>query len=172
MAVMTYRDAINLTMHQEMERDPNIILIGEDVAGGMGTEGGPEAIGSVWGTSVGLYDKFGPSRIIDTPISESAIVGAAAGAAIARRLTESKTSIPHFYLRARVAADRLMALRKRVNAERGSALSINDFLVRAAALALSEVPDVNIQVHGDEIHRFGRADIALRNIIENADGLV
>ena len=83
MTVMTIRDAINRTMHEEMERDPNVILLGEDVVGGAGTEGGQEAIGGIWGTSAGLYAKFGAGRVIDTPISESCIVGAAAGAALA-----------------------------------------------------------------------------------------
>lgn len=82
MAVMTIRDAINSTLHAEMARDPNVIVLGEDVVGGMGTAGGPEAIGGIWSTSTGLYDKFGAARVIDTPISESTIVGAAAGAAL------------------------------------------------------------------------------------------
>jgi pyruvate dehydrogenase E1 component beta subunit len=82
MAVMTVRDAINSTLHAEMARDPNVIVMGEDVVGGMGTPGGPEAIGGIWSTSTGLYDKFGAARVIDTPISESTIVGAAAGAAL------------------------------------------------------------------------------------------
>ena len=83
MTVMTIREAINRTLHAEMERDPNVIVLGEDVVGGNGTAGGPEAIGGIWGTTGGLFDKFGPNRVIDTPISESAIVGAAAGAALA-----------------------------------------------------------------------------------------
>ena len=83
MAVMTVREAINRTLHDEMERDPNIFVLGEDVAGGAGTAGGQEAIGGIWGTTGGLIGKFGPKRVIDTPISESAIIGAAAGAALA-----------------------------------------------------------------------------------------
>lgn len=82
MAVMTMREAINATLHAEMARDPNVIVLGEDVVGGMGTEGGPEAIGGIWKASLGLYAKFGADRVIDTPISESAIIGAAAGAAL------------------------------------------------------------------------------------------
>lgn len=81
--------------------------------------------------------------------------------AIARRLTESKTSIPHFYLRMDVRVDALLALRERVNMLRGTRCSINDYLVRAVALALKQCPDVNIQVHGDEIHRLPHADIAV-----------
>jgi len=77
--------------------------------------------------------------------------------AIARRLTEAKQQIPHFYIRRRVRADRLLALRA------GSPVraSVNDFLVRAVALALTEVPEVNIQVHGTDVHRFASADIAI-----------
>lgn len=82
MTRMQMREAINLTLAQEMERDPNVILIGEDIVGGMGTAGGPEAIGGIWKTSTGLYERFGADRVIDTPISESAIIGAAAGAAL------------------------------------------------------------------------------------------
>ncbi|CDO35177.1 MULTISPECIES: alpha-ketoacid dehydrogenase subunit beta [Novosphingobium] len=82
MAVMNIREAIVSTLHAEMERDEDIIVLGEDVVGGNGTAGGPEAIGGIWGTSPGLWEKFGPERVIDTPISESAIIGAAAGAAL------------------------------------------------------------------------------------------
>lgn len=83
MAKITIRDAINQTLTAEMERDSDVIVLGEDIVGGNGTPGGPEAIGGIWGATTGLYDKFGPDRVIDTPISESAIVGAAAGAALA-----------------------------------------------------------------------------------------
>ena len=77
--------------------------------------------------------------------------------AIARRLTESKSTIPHFYVRRRVRADRLLKLRAAANPKP----SINDYLIRACGLALAEVPALNIQVHGDEIHRFGSADIGV-----------
>lgn len=77
--------------------------------------------------------------------------------AIARRLTESKRHIPHFYLRRRVRADGLLAAR----AASGNIASVNDYLVRAVALALRDVPAVNIQVHGNEIHRMPTADIAI-----------
>ncbi len=80
---MMYRDAVLQTLFAEMERDPNVVVLGEDIVGGMGTPGGPEAIGGIWSTSVGLFDRFGKDRVIDTPISESAIIGAAAGLALA-----------------------------------------------------------------------------------------
>jgi pyruvate dehydrogenase E1 component beta subunit len=80
---MMMREAILQTLFEEMERDPNVVVLGEDLVGGMGTPGGPEAIGGIWSTSTGLFAKFGKDRVIDTPISESAIVGAAAGLALA-----------------------------------------------------------------------------------------
>jgi pyruvate/2-oxoglutarate/acetoin dehydrogenase E1 component len=83
MAEMTIRDAINQTIHAEMERNPDVVVLGEDIVGGHGTAGGPEAIGGIWGATTGLYAKFGADRVIDTPISESAIMGAAAGLALA-----------------------------------------------------------------------------------------
>ncbi|AOF94634.1 alpha-ketoacid dehydrogenase subunit beta [Sphingobium sp. SA2] len=83
MAIMNIREAISSTLMSEMERDSSIIVLGEDVVGGAGTAGGQEAIGGIWGTTPGLFAKFGANRVIDTPISESAIIGAAAGAALA-----------------------------------------------------------------------------------------
>ncbi len=77
--------------------------------------------------------------------------------AIARRLTESKSTIPHFYVRRRVRADRLLKLRALANPKP----SINDYLIRACGIALGQVPALNIQVHGDEIHHFGSADIGV-----------
>ncbi|MDE2597067.1 MAG: alpha-ketoacid dehydrogenase subunit beta [Sphingomonadales bacterium] len=83
MAQMMYREAVVSTIAEEMARDPNVVVLGEDVVGGMGTPGGPEAIGGIWSTSTGLFGQFGKDRVIDTPISESAIVGAASGLALA-----------------------------------------------------------------------------------------
>jgi len=80
---------------------------------------------------------------------------------VARRLTEAKSTIPHFYLRASVRVDALLALRKTANLVLGVKASINDYLVRAAAVALARHRDVNIQVHGDAIHHFAHADIAV-----------
>ncbi len=77
---ISYREAINEALAQEMERDERVIVMGEDNAGGAGSPGDDDAWGGVLGVTEGLYPKF-PDRVLDTPISESAIVGAAAGAA-------------------------------------------------------------------------------------------
>lgn len=81
MAKKTYRQAINEALRQEMERDPRVILMGEDVAGGLGAPGEQDAWGGPLGVTKGLMPKFGRDRVLDTPISESAFVGAAVGAA-------------------------------------------------------------------------------------------
>lgn len=80
--------------------------------------------------------------------------------AIARQLTLAKSTIPHFYLRATVRIDALLALRARANQANPDAATLNDYFLRGAALALREVPDVNVQVHEDAIHQFPHADIA------------
>lgn len=89
---------------------------------------------------------------------------------VARRLTEAKATIPHFYLRTTVAVDDLLALRKTANLVLGVKASINDYLVRAVAAALAQHRDVNIQVHGDAIHHFTHADISVA--VASPKGLV
>jgi pyruvate dehydrogenase E1 component beta subunit len=84
MPQLSMRDALNQALHQEMARDERVIVLGEDVSGGAGgTSGEREASGGIFGVTKGLLPRFGEARVIDTPISESAIVGAAAGAALA-----------------------------------------------------------------------------------------
>jgi pyruvate/2-oxoglutarate/acetoin dehydrogenase E1 component len=81
---ITYREAINEAIRLEMRRDPTVILMGEDVAGGAGThleEEGEEAWGGDLGVTKGLVQEFGRNRVRDTPISESSFIGAAVGAA-------------------------------------------------------------------------------------------
>jgi acetoin:2,6-dichlorophenolindophenol oxidoreductase subunit beta len=82
MPVKTIRQALHEALEHEMRRDPRVVVIGEDVSGGAGTEGGRDAAGGVLGVTKGLIKEFGESRVIDTPITESAIMGAAAGAAV------------------------------------------------------------------------------------------
>lgn len=72
MPVISYIDAINLAMKEEMERDDRVFVLGEDV----GLKGG------VFKATTGLYDQFGEQRVLDTPLAESAIAGVAIGAAM------------------------------------------------------------------------------------------
>lgn len=71
MAILTYSQAIRQTIEQEMKRDDKVFVMGEDV----------EKLGGVYGCTRDLYKEFGTERIRNTPISESAIIGAALGAA-------------------------------------------------------------------------------------------
>src|ERR671920_600013 len=79
---ISFQQAINEALAQEMERDERVVVFGEDVVGGSGAPGEDDAWGGVLGVTKGLYPKF-PDRVLDTPISESAFIGAAAGAAAA-----------------------------------------------------------------------------------------
>jgi 2-oxoisovalerate dehydrogenase E1 component beta subunit len=72
MPVLTYLEAIRQGIWEEMERDPSVFLLGEDIG----------AYGGAFKVTAGMLEKFGEERVIDTPISESAIVGAAVGAAL------------------------------------------------------------------------------------------
>ena len=83
---------------------------------------------------------------------------------VAARLTEAKQTIPHFYLRGEVNADALLKLRNEMNevlAPRRIKLTVNDFIIRACALALHQVPDANTVWAGDRLLRFTRADITV-----------
>ncbi|CAB3857529.1 Dihydrolipoyllysine-residue succinyltransferase component of 2-oxoglutarate dehydrogenase complex [Achromobacter animicus] len=81
--------------------------------------------------------------------------------AIARRLTESKQHVPHFYLTVDCRMDALLALRAQANHGGAVKLSVNDFIVRAAALALREEPEVNASWHDDDIEYHAGADISV-----------
>ncbi|KIZ47437.1 MULTISPECIES: alpha-ketoacid dehydrogenase subunit beta [Rhodopseudomonas] len=77
---ISYKQAINEALELEMRRDPSVILLGEDIVGGSGAPGEIDAWGGVLGVTKGLHGKY-PGRLLDTPLSESAYIGAAIGAA-------------------------------------------------------------------------------------------
>jgi len=81
--------------------------------------------------------------------------------AIARRLTESKTTVPHFYVTAHCRVDRLLALRAQVNEAAPRKVSVNDFVLKAVAGALVDVPAANAIWGGDHILRFDGVDLAV-----------
>ena len=92
---------------------------------------------------------------------------------IARRLTESKRDVPHYYLTIDVEVSPLMAVRKTINAElekSGEKISLNDMILKAAAVALRRSPEVNASFRGDTIHYHGRVDISVAVAIP--DGLI
>jgi pyruvate dehydrogenase E2 component (dihydrolipoamide acetyltransferase) len=91
---------------------------------------------------------------------------------IARRLTESKQSIPHYYLTLECELDALLQLRQELNARKGAdyKLSVNDFLIKALALALRKVPAANRAWGGDKLYQFQDVDVGVAVAI--TEGLV
>lgn len=79
--MLSFRGAINEALRQEMERDETVVIMGEDISGGTESPGEQDAWGGPLGVTKGLQPQFGSTRVLDTPISESAFVGAAVGAA-------------------------------------------------------------------------------------------
>ena len=73
MADILYKEALNQALAEEMQRDPKVMLIGEDVG----------LLGGAYRVSTGLLERFGAGRVMDTPLSEAAIIGCALGAALA-----------------------------------------------------------------------------------------
>ncbi|ROT97692.1 alpha-ketoacid dehydrogenase subunit beta [Histidinibacterium lentulum] len=82
MSEKTFRAALNEALHQEMAANPDVVVFGEDVTGGLGGDGEEDAWGGAFGVTKGLLAAYGRDRVLDTPISESAFVGAAGGAAL------------------------------------------------------------------------------------------
>lgn len=81
--------------------------------------------------------------------------------AVARRLTESKQQVPHFYVKRSVSLDGLLALRSQINSATGTKVSVNDFLIRAMAVAHRQVPDANVIWTDDAVRRFDHVDISV-----------
>jgi pyruvate dehydrogenase E2 component (dihydrolipoamide acetyltransferase) len=90
--------------------------------------------------------------------------------AVAARLTESKLTAPHFYLRGSARVDRLLALRTEINAGSGPKVSVNDLVVKAVGRAHTLVPDLNVIWTGDAIRHFSSVDVSVAVATDN--GLV
>jgi pyruvate dehydrogenase E2 component (dihydrolipoamide acetyltransferase) len=124
-----------------------------------------------------------PSAVPSTPVFAKAQVLALAGnppyhekphssmrRVIARRLAESKQTVPHFYLSVDCTIDELLKIRKELNGKSETRISVNDFVIRAAALALRQVPAANASWSDDAILLWERVDIAVAVALD--DGLI
>ena len=160
-------------------------------------------LASMWGISLHLIKGSGPNgRIVKKDVEDSRATGGSISGStgtraqdkrvslsmmrqsIARRLTESKSLIPHFYLTKKIKLEALMSLKAEINADllayrdregensllRPPKLSVNDFIIRANALALQDNPDVNSQWDNDGIILKGNIDVGIAVAIE--DGLI
>jgi len=127
-------------------------IIRRDVEGA-GTSAAPAAVAAVAG-----------AEFEDVPLSQMR-------AAIARRMPLSKAPVPHFYVTSEVAMDRAWELREQLNALEGQPkISVNDFVIRACALALLKHPGVNASLQGDAIRVYHRAHIGIAVALD--DGLI
>jgi pyruvate dehydrogenase E2 component (dihydrolipoamide acetyltransferase) len=108
--------------------------------------------------------------VFETDIPHEAVKLSNMRKTIARRLTEAKQTIPHIYLTVDIQLDPLLKLRAELNKgleARGIKLSVNDMLVKALAAALIEVPECNVSISGDQLLKYGRADISVAVSIPN-----
>ena len=133
----------------------------------------PEAKAAAPAAAAGASMASGPSTDVvlktyaDRPFEEVKLDGMRK--TIAARLTEAKQSVPHFYLRRDIQLDALLKFRSQLNKQlepRGVKLSVNDFIIKACALALQQVPDANAVWAGDRTLRFEKSDVAVAVAIE------
>nr|WP_174505887.1 pyruvate dehydrogenase complex dihydrolipoamide acetyltransferase [Acinetobacter sp. Marseille-Q1620] len=99
--------------------------------------------------------------IRDNPVAYDEIPLSSMRKTIARRLTESKTNVPHFYLNVECQVDALLELRQQINAVSDEKISVNDIVVKAVALALQQVPEMNARWAETAIHQYHNVDISI-----------
>ena len=127
----------------------------------------PAKAGITGGMPTGMSAETVMKMYADRTVTEVALDGMRR--TIAARLTEAKQTIPHFYLRRSVRLDVLMAFRAQLNKgleARGIKLSVNDFIIKASALALQAVPNANAVWAGDRILKIKQSDVAVAVAIE------
>lgn len=109
-----------------------------------------------------------PSVAVSVSREDSTVALTKLRSAISRRMTESKTSVPHFYVTNDIDMEAVMAMRSQLNAIVGEAgkLSVNDFVVKAAALALRQFPNLNASFNGDHIVRHGHINVGIAVAVE------
>ncbi|WND02334.1 pyruvate dehydrogenase complex dihydrolipoamide acetyltransferase [Temperatibacter marinus] len=149
---------------------PNGRIVKRDIEAALSAPATVKAPQSVGTPSAAPVDatEYGP--IDDNPHEEIKLSGMRK--VIAKRLTESKSTVPHFYLTVECELDKLLAMRKEVNANapEGVKVSVNDFIIKAVALALKAVPAANVQFGGDKMYWYDRADISVAVAVDG--GLV
>ncbi len=141
---------------------PNGRVIERDVENFEPAAGTPAADGVVPAGDEKLVEKVKTTPEHGAPFEEEKVSNVRK--VIAKRLTESKQTVPHYYLTMDIRLDPLLALRKALNEALeadGVKLSVNDLLIKALAKALIRVPSCNVSFHGDTMRRYSRADISV-----------
>jgi len=139
---------------------PNGRIVRADVEG----LGAPAAAPSVAPAAAPAAAPVKPVAPVETDIPHEVVKLSGMRKVIARRLTESKQTVPHIYLTVDIRLDALLKLRGELNAglaSRGVKLSVNDMLIKALALSLIEVPECNVSFAGDTLIKYSRADISV-----------
>jgi pyruvate dehydrogenase E2 component (dihydrolipoamide acetyltransferase) len=140
---------------------PNGRVVKADLEGQVGGVA-PVAKAEVSGAAPSSFAPPVPAQIPDIPHEAAKLSNMRK--TIARRLTESKQTVPHIYLTVDIRLDALLKLRGELNKgleSRGVKLSVNDMLIKALAVALIEVPSCNVMLAGDQLVTFSRADISV-----------
>ncbi len=138
---------------------PNGRIVKADVESAQPIPATPAAVAPVLAPS-DIAALYAPGSFTEEPLNSMR-------ATIARRLTEAKRDVPHYYLSIDCNLDTLLGARKRLNERLEDArISVNDFIIRAAALALMRVPDANAAFAGDRLLKFNNADIAVAVAID------
>lgn len=143
---------------------PNGRIVKEDVEGFTPGSAAPVAPAAQAASAPAPAASPAPAPAIEggAPFAEEKLSGVRK--VIARRLTESKQTVPHFYLTIDIRLDPLLELRAQLNKSLepdGVKLSVNDLLIKALARALIRVPQCNVSYHGDTLRRYSRADISV-----------
>ena len=143
---------------------PNGRIVKEDVENFTPSAAAPAAAPAAAASAPAPAATPAPAPAIEggAPFAEEKLSGVRK--VIARRLTESKQTVPHFYLTIDIRLDPLLELRSQLNKSLepdGVKLSVNDLLIKALARALMRVPQCNVSFHGDTLRRYSRADISV-----------
>ena len=152
---------------KKMARDANIDLtsINGSGPGGRVVRKDIETALSKSSTSVTAVQMSGPVISHD----DESVTPTKLRQAISRRMTESKTTAPHFYVSHEYKMDAVMELRKQINEflPENEKISVNDFIVKAAALTLREFPNLNASFAGDKILRHGAVNVGVAVAVDN-----
>lgn len=171
MRKISYSDAINEALREEMRRDPRVIVTGEDVAGGATLRGfeRADAWGGVFGVTRDLVSEFGRERVIDTPISESAYLGAAIGAATQGYRTVTEIQFLDFI---GVCLDQVVNQAAKLHYARGSSGPGVPIVVRAMVGAGSRAGGTQSQSFYSSIAHFPGIKVVAPSNPADAKGLM
>lgn len=171
MKTLSFADAINEALRLEMARDPRVLVTGEDVSGGATIPGfeRADAWGGVFGVTRGLVAEFGRDRVIDTPISESAFIGAAIGAAAAGYRTVTELQFLDFM---GVCLDQIVNQAAKLHYARGSSSAGVPIVIRAMVGAGSRAGGTQSQSHYSSVAHFPGLKVVAPATPADAKGLM